>query len=305
MIYHYKLNEFPQVISAYSVIRKTVWSVADPNHILIFIKNGSCRIKLLNEVYVLSAGDIIYIPANTQYIRTPFDDEFCEMYYIHFTLTEIHEEFENNKAVIKNLLKNNLNNVQFSANKSFVIIPPISKLKEYEQEIFETFSKITRFYRGIRALDIQSASFCLCYLLSVISNDYISNILSESTDEKHIEYPEALKKALSYIKDHRAQNITLDDLCRYSYVSKQMLIRHFKKYFGKSPINYITDYKIDRIKPLLTKYPNLSVKEICTEFGFEDQCYFSRIFKKRTGESPTEYRNRVNNFNEKKHLKKN
>ena len=72
-----------------------------------------------------------------------------------------------------------------------------------------------------------------------------------------------------------------------------------------SPLKYIALYKTNQIKPFLTLYPNKSIKEICEEFGFEDQCYFSRFFKKNTGESPTEYRNRVNSFNEKKHISQN
>ena len=62
MIYFYESAELPQISMAYSVIRRTVWRIADPYHILIFIKSGHCKIKTDGEEYLLeevieAAGD--------------------------------------------------------------------------------------------------------------------------------------------------------------------------------------------------------------------------------------------------------
>ena len=46
----------------------------------------------------------------------------------------------------------------------------------------------------------------------------------------------------------------------------------------------------------------MSIKEISCSIGYEDQCYFSRLFAKFFGESPTGFRSRVINFNENKHI---
>ena len=99
-----------------------------------------------------------------------------------------------------------------------------------------------------------------------------------------------LSSAITYIKNHYSEQITLDDLCKASFISKQMLIRYFNKFLGKSPLVYITEYKMNLIKSLLLSSSEVSIKEICTLFGFEDQCYFSRIFKKYTGKTPRNYR---------------
>ena len=49
MIYFYESAELPQISMAYSVIRRTVWRIADPYHILIYIKSGECKIETDGE----------------------------------------------------------------------------------------------------------------------------------------------------------------------------------------------------------------------------------------------------------------
>ena len=64
-------------------------------------------------------------------------------------------------------------------------------------------------------------------------------------------------KAIKYIKDHYSEPIKLDDLCKASFISKQMIIRYFNKHLGKSPLVYITEYKIDLIKSLLLELSHI------------------------------------------------
>lgn len=304
MIYSYNCPDLPQIESVYSVIRKTVWKIADPYNIIIFIKSGQCEIQLDNHIYRLAAGDLFYMPANTLYTRKPFNNEFCEIFYIHFTLPCAGVEYENSDAFAKVLLKQNPE--FFSAGRDHrFLLPSKTSFKTDADAVYRKILDIRKYYNGDNAFDTQTAVFSLCTLLSVVSNKYMSYILTKRSETEYISYPDALKKALSYIRDHYTEPISLTDLCNVAFVSKQMLIRHFNNTFGKSPTVYISEYKINRIKPLLMRYPNMSIKEICSEFGFEDQCYFSRVFKKYTGESPTEYRERVKNFNETKHLSEN
>ena len=303
MIYCYTCSELPHIDSVYSVIRRTVWEIADPYHILIFIKSGQCQIEMENRVYRLQAGDVLYIPANTQYTRTPLNNEFCEIYYIHFLLRAACTEYEDADALARALLAQETA-VTFSEKSCAFLLPTKSSFKtEAEADaVFRKVAAIKKSYNGDGAFDTQEATFLFCALLSLVSNRFMSYVLTKRADKELNSYPDALKKALAYIRNHYTEKISLDDLCRVSFVSKQMLICYFNKTFSKSPTVYIIEYKISRIKPMLTRYPNMSVKEICGEFGFEDQCYFSRIFKKYTGESPTEYRERVKNFSEAKHI---
>ena len=301
MIYYFKCNLLPKIDSVYSVIRRTVWKIADPFHIIIFIKNGNCRIEINNNIYDLTAGDLFFIPANTVYTRRPVNNEFCEIFYIHFSLSGVIREYDNSASIARDFMWKNIKGTFTESSFSF-FLPHKFRFKEEANQVYKRISVIKKYYNGNNSFDYQATSFSLCAFLSDISNEYISRVLIKENEKEVESYPDALKKALLYIKNHYTEPITLNDLCKVSFVSKQMIIRHFNKYLQKSPSVYIIEYKINRIKPLLIRYPTMSIKEICNEFGFEDQCYFSRIFKKHTGESPTEYRNRVINFNQEKHL---
>ncbi len=67
-------------------------------------------------------------------------------------------------------------------------------------------------------------------------------------------------------------------------------IRHeFKKHYGVSPIQYLINRRMEYAKHLLNT-SGMSVKQIAYQCGFENEYYFSRIFKKLTGYSPSQYR---------------
>lgn len=110
--------------------------------------------------------------------------------------------------------------------------------------------------------------------------------------------PSKLKKAVHFIRQNHTARITLDDLCRHCAISKSQLTRYFKEVFGKTPVQYIIELKLNSAKELFLNSPQLSIKNVANELGFEDQHYFSRIFTKNTGERPSEYKYRVNNFKE-------
>ena len=296
MIYFYESAELPQISMAYSVIRRTVWRIADPYHILIFIKSGHCKIKTDGEEYLLEEGDVFYLPPDSQYERTPVNDEFCELYYVHFKLTCLGEQLEQEQA--RQRLAENSQSGEELLRLYIAHRTPMKK----DSLLESTLADIVKYASRESAQDRQLAAISLCRILAEISRQTAGALYQETGTGSGGKHPPNLKKALSYISQHYTEKITLEELCRVSYVSKQMLIRYFNAEFGKTPIAYIIEYKVDKIKQMLTTYPDVSIKELCGEFGFDDQCYFSRIFKKVTGESPSEYRNRVAHFDEQKHL---
>ena len=91
------------------------------------------------------------------------------------------------------------------------------------------------------------------------------------------------------IELHRYSNLGLDELAKLCNLSLSSFKREFKKEFNDTPNNYITNQKLKRAKELLS-ITEMPVSEIAYGVGFNDPLYFTRIFKKKTGNSPTEYR---------------
>lgn len=92
----------------------------------------------------------------------------------------------------------------------------------------------------------------------------------------------------NYIDVNFGNDLNLDLLSKIGYTSKFHLIRLFKKYYGQTPIQYVTDKRIEKSKGFL-KNGNSATKT-CFEVGFESTSTFSILFKKKTGYTPTEFK---------------
>ena len=97
------------------------------------------------------------------------------------------------------------------------------------------------------------------------------------------------KKAKEYIKANYSKQLTLEDVSREINISPQYLSKLFKEETGENFIDYLTGIRIKIAKSLLED-SDMSIKEICYNIGYSDPSYFSRIFKKIMGVTPTEYK---------------
>ena len=94
--------------------------------------------------------------------------------------------------------------------------------------------------------------------------------------------------AVKFIQFNYSHNIGIDDIAKAVGVSRSHLYRVFMRNMGRSPIDYLTQYRIDEACALL-KNSALTIAEIAVSVGFFDQFYFSRVFKKNVGVPPSRY----------------
>lgn len=101
-----------------------------------------------------------------------------------------------------------------------------------------------------------------------------------------------MEKALHYIKQNYTSDLTLQKMADYSYISKNYFSLLFKKYMDQNFIDYVISLRIKKAEDLLTN-TSLKVYEVAHKSGFNDVKYFSKLFKKLTGLSPVEFREKV------------
>ena len=91
----------------------------------------------------------------------------------------------------------------------------------------------------------------------------------------------------SYIDNNYENDLNLDLLSRFRFISKYHMLRLFKKHYGLTPRQYLIDKRIEKSKEQLIN--GMSVTETCFAVGFESLGSFSTLFKTKTGKSPTEF----------------
>ncbi|MBR5586362.1 MAG: helix-turn-helix domain-containing protein [Clostridia bacterium] len=99
----------------------------------------------------------------------------------------------------------------------------------------------------------------------------------------------AARELIKYMTDNYT-NVTLENLSEYIGYSKTHICRIFKEKIGKSFSEILTDIRISRAKYIMLN-SNMSMKEIAFKTGYDSAEYFQRLFKKKTGTTPGEYRN--------------
>lgn len=98
-----------------------------------------------------------------------------------------------------------------------------------------------------------------------------------------------LKDVLSYIRKNIDKNITLEELAQVSGMSPRYFCRVFKSITGRTPIEYVNYYRIETASQMLITTGE-SVTDIALNCGFNDMSYFSKMFKKLKGISPSKFR---------------
>ena len=97
--------------------------------------------------------------------------------------------------------------------------------------------------------------------------------------------------AKNYLDNHYDQDINLRSLAHIQLTSPYHLIRIFKQYFGITPRQFLIDKRIQQAKIALKN--GKSVSEACYDVGFQSVQSFSRLFKEKTGGTPSSYRKAI------------
>lgn len=137
----------------------------------------------------------------------------------------------------------------------------------------------------IQEIERSANTEALSRVSAAILHKYIDYIFNFS----HIKYSDSVYKAIRYMREHVSDKITIQDICSHVYLSRSSFCKIFKEQTGKSIFDYINYLKIKYAKKLLAdkSIPLVDIAMLC---GFEDQSYFSKVFKKYTSVSPKRYR---------------
>jgi two-component system response regulator YesN len=153
----------------------------------------------------------------------------------------------------------------------------------YEQKIYELMVE-----NLARPIDLFDRNFTreeyVEFMLSLLEATIVS--MEWNKKQKH---NKTIEKALSFIQTNYTQDISLEDTARYVEMNASYFSSYFKLETGSSFVEYLTGLRMDKAKTLMMD-AGLRLYEIAQMVGYQEVKYFSRLFKKKMGVTPVEYR---------------
>ncbi|MFD2611308.1 AraC family transcriptional regulator [Paenibacillus gansuensis] len=166
---------------------------------------------------------------------------------------------------------------------------PVVKLRaERQEQLAAAIKQCVEDMRGHKQVSntlIRSHLYKLMYLLEAEENIAKPPVPPYHSNERSETY---FRKAAAFIEHHYKQPITVHDIYTHLSIDRSYAWRIFQQHAGKSPQQYLMQYRIDRAAELLM-HTKLSLSETAQSVGISDLYYFSRLFKKMKGIAPSRY----------------
>lgn len=253
----YELNGvYHLIIQPKSVLRK--WRTS--HHGFLFVIRGQAKMKVNGTHYALHPGTVLHASPGLELNAQLLGESELEYFSLFYTLD--HPEM--------------LMSID-EASEHFLLEPgPSPSVPEL----------LTMLHRNIRMSETSIAKLRAKELFLSLMHQTLANCQyrasGSSPDKKTIE------QALAYINEYYMNPLTLDELANLYAMPPQRFSYYFRKYTGWGPIDYVIHYRMERAKELL-KNGTFLVRDVAASVGYANPLYFSRVFKKKFGVSPSEY----------------
>ena len=241
----------------------------------VFVKQGSLLVTQEKEEIELSQNEIIFHKPNIMHTVASFKNTSPSILIASFSSKSEEMKFFDNKkfSLTKDLLQ--ILNIIFDlGEKTFDIdntTPATKKMKLKE----------TAIVGGIQSIKNMLEFFLIEIIKKETStNENIGLFLSGDNLIDNVVY---------YLKNNIYSKVEISNLCENFGYSKSHIFKKFKQKTGQTIIDCFTHLKIDEAKRLLRKKEN-NISQVSSLLAFDNPNYFSKVFKKITGVSPSKYK---------------
>lgn len=163
----------------------------------------------------------------------------------------------------------------------------IVQLEEFNEDFFNTCEEIIRERQEARPGHELVLKSLVYKLIVYLIRDSQTMMAQKQLPLEEQEKQQMVNDVKLYIDTHYHEDLSLDQLSEVFFTSPTTLTRRFKEFMGDTPINYLINYRLEKAKNLIQNERELSIKEVAESVGYEDALYFSKLFKKHYGYSPT------------------
>lgn len=233
---------------------------------LLYVVAGKAHFHFGNEERIVTAGHmVLYRPKEPQKYEYYGEDQ-TEVYWVHFTGGNV---------------TNILNSYGITTDKKVFYCGSAPEYQVLFRSMIYELQMCKPSYTEMLEMHLRQ-------IFVLLQRHFIS-----SSKAENIHIVEKIDKATEYFNEHYSEDINIDEYAQKNHFSVSWFIRHFRQCTGSTPMQYILSKRIYNAEILLQN-PSYNVTEVSRIVGYENPLYFSRIFKKAKGLSPSEYRKSIN-----------
>lgn len=238
------------------------------HHELMYICDGSGHFRIHGKNYTLGKGMLLYICPNEPYSFRMDADKPVGCLTVHFSCADIH--FDDG-------VWNICSGSSVLARRSVWKLRNPHLIESQFQNLLSRWNEKLPGYAFVTRTLLQQMIIDITRDLHVQSTNRTASVKVEAVIE--------------YMRRHIEEKLTLPALVAVVGISPAYLSRIFKEATGCTIIEYFNKMKIDVSKEFLLE--GMKVREVASKLGFADEFYFSRLFKRLEGVSPSEFYSRI------------
>ena len=249
---------------------------------IIRIISGELNIKLYNNEYIATAGDVVFVNSETVHGATPTYDCIYECVVLHTEMLEIRDN--GCKFFIDGMLNGEYAVKEFHKAENSPFINSVNAIFDAMIKL-ENIDGESRFAMTASKFFIIGAIYSL--FAAIIDGKLYSAVsIGELPEDKNLE---KLKCVLSYIRSNYDKQISLSDMAKVASMSPKYFCHFFKSMTRKTPVDYLVAYRVEKASRKLLS-TDMSVTDIAFATGFNDLSYFIKTFKRINGRTPAGFR---------------
>ena len=234
---------------------------------MTIVLENNLQMEINQQTIVAKQGDIVILNPHERHIERNTHTEPVKMLHIG----------------LNHLLFIGYPSNQFPSNQ------PVISLGKYEEELMALCKQITNDLKTPQAFKDFALKINVNQLwLLILRATHEQFIPIKPVNPSMVKKEQLIEEIKYYIENNYAKDLTLEKIAHYLYVTPTYISKIFKEETGDTPINYLINVRMSQAKRLL-KNTDLSIKQVSTEVGYEDSLYFSKLFKKNIGLSPSHY----------------
>lgn len=243
---------------------------------IIYVKKGQVLVTVDFEQFQAGAGSILFILPGQVHSIEQLEDKSTEYENILFKTDMLlsRKADQCNSSYFLPLLDGSLQ------------IPThfTPRMPHYQEvaSCIDGADEICKTYPNAYPLAIKGQLYLMFFTL-------FSKCTLKETRRKDNKSLEKMKLIIKYIENNYMEKITIEDISGELNLSQSHFMKFFKNTMGTTFIDYLNDYRLTMASRLLVSSDS-SILDIAAEAGFENLSYFNRLFKKRFGVTPREYR---------------